>query len=54
MDTSNFAIGGILSQLDEVSVLHLVAHYWSKFTVPEINNLIYDKGLLAIIVVFKE
>jgi hypothetical protein len=53
-DGSDFAIGAILSQPDEVGVLHPVAYYSRKFTAPEINYLIYDKELLAIIATCKE
>ena len=54
MDASDFVIGVILSQPDEVSVLHPVAYYSHKFTAPEINYPIYDKELHAIIVAFEE
>jgi hypothetical protein len=54
MEASDFAIGAILSQLHEVSILHLVAYYSYKFTTPEVNYPIYDKELLAIIVAFKK
>ena len=53
-DASDFAIGAILSQPDEVGVLHPVAYYSRKFTAPEINYPIYDKELLAIIAAFEE
>jgi hypothetical protein len=54
MDASDFAIGAILSQPNEVSVLHPVAYYLRKFTAPDINYPIYDKELLAIIATFEE
>jgi hypothetical protein len=54
MDVANFSIETILSQPDEVGVLHLVAYYSHKFTAPKINYTIYDKDLLAIVVAFEE
>jgi hypothetical protein len=53
-DASDFAIGAILSQPNEVNVLHPVAYYSCKFTAPKINYLIYDKEFLAIIATFEE
>jgi hypothetical protein len=48
-DVSDFAIGAILSQLDNNGVHHPVAYYSRKFTAPEMNYPIYDKELAAII-----
>ena len=53
-DASDFSIGAILSQPDEVGVLHSVAYYSRKLTAPKINYPIYAKELLTIIVAFKE
>jgi len=52
-DTSDFAIGAILSQKDEEGRLHPVAFHSRKFQPAEINNEIYDKQLLAIVDGFK-
>jgi hypothetical protein len=53
-DASNFAIAAILSQPDEVSVLHPMAYDLRTFTVLEIKYLIYDKELLTIITPIEE
>ena len=54
MDAFVFAIEAILSQTDEVCVLHPVAYYSRKLTAPENNYPIYDKEILAIIATFEE
>jgi hypothetical protein len=51
-DASDFAISGILSQLDDNDVLHPVAYFSRKLTSPEANYEIHDKELLAIIASF--
>ena len=53
-DVSDFAIGAIFSQSDNDGILHPVAFYSRKFTPPEINYLVYDKELFAIIFAFEE
>ena len=53
-DASDFALGAILSQLDENGTLHPVAYYSRKFTASEINYPVYDKELAAIISAFAE
>jgi hypothetical protein len=42
-DASDFAIGTILSQPDEVGVFYLVSYYSRKFTAPKINHPLYEK-----------
>jgi hypothetical protein len=54
MDASDFTIGAILSQADEVGVLHLVTYYSRKLTTQEINYPIDEKELLPIIVALKK
>ncbi len=53
-DTSDFALGAILSQFGIDGLLHLVTFYSQKLTSAEINYQVYDKELLAIITVFKQ
>ena len=53
-DTSDFAIGTVLSQPDDNGTLHPVAFYSWKFTGPEINYPVYYKELAAIISAFAE
>jgi hypothetical protein len=48
-DTSDFAMGTMLSQEGEGRRLHLVAFYSRKFSAVEINYKIHDKELLAIV-----
>jgi len=52
-DTSDFALGAILSQRDPENCLHTVAFHWRKFSRAEINYEIHDKELLAIVDSFK-
>jgi len=52
-DTSDFAIGAVLSQRNEENRLHPVAFHSRKFTPAEINYEIHDKELLAIVDAFK-
>ena len=47
-DSSNYAIGAILSQKDENNKLHPVAYYSRSLNNSEINYSITDKELLAI------
>jgi hypothetical protein len=51
---SDFAIGGQLGQRDENNKLHLVAFISRKLFGPQLNYLIYNKELLAIIEAFRE
>ena len=53
-DASDFAIGAVLSQLNDDGTLHPVAFYSRKFTTPEINYPVYDKELATIISAFTE
>ena len=52
-DTSDFAIGVILTQRDNEGRLHQVAFHSRKFQPTEINYEIHDKELLAIVDAFK-
>jgi len=53
-DTSDFALGAILSQFGINGLLHPVAFYSRKLTGAEINYQVYDKELLAIIMAFEQ
>jgi hypothetical protein len=53
-DASDFALGAVLSQMDEDKKLHPVAFYSRKFSAAEINYEIHDKELLAIVDSFQE
>ncbi len=53
-DASDFALGAILSQFGTDGLLHPVAFYSQKLTSAEINYLVYDKELLAIITGFEQ
>jgi len=52
-DTSDFAIGAVLSQRDDEKLLHPVAFHSRKFQPVEINYEIHDKELLAVVDAFK-
>ncbi len=54
MDVLDFAVGVYLLQQHEDGVWHLVAYYSWKLTPLELNYDIYNKELLAIIIVLKE
>ena len=53
-DASDYAIGAILSQINEDHELHPVAYYSRKLSPAELNYEIYDKEMLAIVEAFKE
>ena len=53
-DASDFAIGAVLSQLNDDGTLHPVSFYSRKLTTPEINYPVYDKELATIISAFTE
>ncbi len=53
-DASDFALGVVLSQMDNDEKLHRVAFYSRKFSGAEINYEIHDKELLAIVDSFQE
>ncbi|MDB5911071.1 MAG: hypothetical protein JWP34_5188, partial [Massilia sp.] len=53
-DASDWASGGVLSQLDEDGVLRPVAFFSAKHSPAECNYEIYDKELLAIIKALEE
>jgi hypothetical protein len=52
-DTSDFALGAVLSQSDDENRLHPVAFHSRKFQPAEINYEIHGKKLLAIVDAFK-
>ena len=54
-DASDFALAGVLSQVDPITeVLRLVAFYSRKFSSAEKNYEIYNKEILAIVVYITE
>lgn len=53
-DASDFAIAGVLSQHDSTNKLHPEAFSSRKLTDAEVNWVIYDKEMLAIIVSFED
>ena len=53
-DASDFAVGGVLSQLHEDGKLHPVAFFSRQMVPAERNYEVYDKELLAIIVCLKQ
>jgi hypothetical protein len=53
-DASDFALGAVLSQVQETKRLHPVAYHSKKFKPAEINYDVYDKEILAIVTAFKE
>ena len=48
-DSSNWAVGGVLSQYDDKGVLHPAAYFSKKNLPAECNYPIHDKELLAVI-----
>ena len=52
-DSSDFAIGAVLSQRDNEGRMHLVAFHSRKFQLAEINYEIHDTELLAVVDTFK-
>ena len=54
VDMLNQVQESMLSQLDELENLHLVAFYSRKFTESELNYEIHNKKLLAIVKAFKQ
>ena len=53
VNASDQAQRSILSQLNKLENLYLVAFYSQKFTELKLNYKIYNKKLLAIVKVFK-
>jgi hypothetical protein len=53
-DASDFALGAVLSQVQDTSRLHPVAYHSRKFKPAEINYDMHDKEMLAIVAAFKE
>ena len=53
-DTSDQVLDSVLSQWDESENLYLVVFYSHKFIESELNYMIHDKELLAIIKTFKQ
>ena len=51
---SDYVNAGVLSQLDDEGVLHLVAYFSRKIAPAECNYEIYNKEFLTIIWCFKE
>ena len=51
-DSSDFAMGAVLSQPNDEGTLHPVSYYLRKFNPPDINYPVYDKELVAIISTF--
>ena len=54
VDSSDFVVAGIMSQLDESDTLRPVAYFSKKMSPQECNYEIYDKELLAIVRAFEE
>ena len=52
-NTSDFAIGAYLRQLDKQGKSKLVAYYLRKLTLAELNYNVYNKELLVIVIAFK-
>jgi hypothetical protein len=52
-DSLDYISLGVLSQMDDEGILHLVAFFLKKLIPAECNYEIYDKELLAIIRCFK-
>jgi RNase H-like domain found in reverse transcriptase len=52
-DTSDYALGAILSLFDEEGILHPVAFHSRTFTSAELNYDVHDKELLAIFEAFQ-
>jgi hypothetical protein len=48
MDTLDYAIGTIYSQLDNLSILHQLGYFSRKLNDAKLNYDIHDKELLAI------
>lgn len=53
VDSSDWALGGILSQYDDQKILHPVAYFSGPLNAAQINYEIYDKELLAVVTAFK-
>jgi hypothetical protein len=53
-DASDFALGAVISQIQETKRLHPVAYHSRKFKPAEINYDVHDKEMLAIVTAFKE
>jgi hypothetical protein len=51
MDASDYAIRAVCSQLDNTVILHPLGYFSWKLKDAKLNYDIYDKELLAIIVV---
>jgi RNase H-like domain found in reverse transcriptase len=48
-DASEYALGAILEQADELNHFHPIAYYSKSLNLAERNYIIYDKELLAIV-----
>jgi hypothetical protein len=54
MDSFDFALGAILSQIKKYNFLHPIGFCFHKFFPTKINYEIHDKEILAIMDVFQE
>ena len=54
IDFSDYVSNGVLSQLNEDGLLHLIAFFSKNLNPAECNYKIYDKELLAIIYCFEQ
>ena len=52
-DCSGFALGGCLSQVDNSGKLGPIAYFSQKLNSAEVNYLIHDKEMLAIVTCLK-
>ena len=53
-DASDFVSAKVLSQYDDLRILHPVEFYSKKHAPAECNYEIYNKGLLAVVRAFEE
>jgi hypothetical protein len=53
-DTSDYAMGAVLSERFEDGKIHPVAFISTKFSPAELNYQIYDKEMLAIVYTMKQ
>ena len=53
VDSLDYVHRRVLSQKDDLGILHLVAYFLQKLNLVECNYKIYDKELLAIVSAFE-